>query len=610
MDIPSVHALWEQVHGKVLQAQQSLGIEATVDPVQPPSEDLGHLGFPAFSFARQLRRNPQEIARDLAALISPDELIARVETVKGYVNIYFDEEYLARCVLHAIFRDGEDYARGGGPGRERWVLEYSAPNTNKPLHLGHIRNNLLGMAVSRMAEYYGHDVVKVNLINDRGIHICKTMVAYQRWGQGKTPGSEGRKGDHFVGDFYVAFEREFGKEFDGWAAREESEATREEFFNGPSELGGATREMLREWEEGRPEVVDLWRRMNRWVLEGFDETYRRMGCDFDEVQFESQTYKLGREVVRAGLEQGVFQRRADGAVVLNLDRIDMEGEKVLLRPDGTSVYMTQDIGTAVARIERHRPDRLIYVVGDEQIYHFQVLFKLLGLVRENLSQEFHHLVYGMVRLPEGRMKSREGTVVDADDLMNELRVLAAEEISTRAGEGRAHTEGLSEEDLQFRAERIAQAALKFFVFRFTPRKSFEYNPRQSIDFTGQTGPYCLYCYARTRSLIRKSDRPPEFDPELVPLLSTAPEKALIRQLFSYPMVVARSVESFDPSKIADYAYELAAGFARLFTDKKGYPIITCEEERLRQARLMLANAVGIVVRGALGLLGIEVLEEM
>jgi len=610
MPIETVHDAWRHISEKVARAQLSLGIERPVEAVQPPTDEFGHLGFPAFAFARQLRRNPNDIARDIAAAIEPDELIESVTTLKGYVNLFLNEKRLARLLLQQIFEKGDDFAARGVASAERWVLEYSAPNTNKPLHLGHIRNNLLGMALSTIAGYYGHDVVKVNLINDRGIHICKTMLAYQKWGEGSTPEDAGVKGDHYVGQFYVRFETEFRREYEAWSAGVAEPSSEEEFFNTESQLGGETRALLKAWEDDEPQTMELWRRMNGWVLHGFDTTYRRMGCEFDRVQYESETYRLGKKLVGEGLERNLFLRKGDGAVVLDLATIGMDGEKVLLRPDGTSLYMTQDLGTAVMRLDDYSPDRLVYVVGDEQIYHFKLLFEILGLLRPGTGDRFHHLSYGMVRLPEGKMKSREGKVVDADDLMDELHRLAREEIELRAREGRAHSEGVDDEALAFRAERIAQAALKFFIFRFTPKKSFEYDPRQSIDFTGQTGPYCLYCYARTRSLIRKSGVKPVFDPDLVDLLDQPSEMELVRQMFSYPVVVMRATESMDPSKIAEYAFNLAAGFARMFTDRHGYPIVTCPDERLRQARLMLASAVGTVVRSALGLLGIEALEEM
>ena len=606
----TVHEMWERIRAKVADALAKLGIEESVEPVQPPSKEFGHLGFPVFKFARVLRRAPDVIAKEAAEFIETDDLVSKVITLKGYVNLYLNEETLGQVVLREILEKGDSFAAAGFAGERRTLVEYSAPNTNKPLHLGHIRNNLLGLSICKIISYFGHDVVKVNLINDRGVHICKTMLAYQRWGESATPESTGRKGDHLGGDLYVRFDREFKHEYDQWKERTGSDLGEDDFFNSHSELGGEVRRLLAAWEAGDEEVLSLWRRMNDWVLAGFNQTYSRMGCEFDVVQYESETYKLGKSLVQQGLESGIFTRRDDGAVVLDLDTIGGEGEKVLLRNDGTSLYMTQDIGTAMTRLDSYTPDRLIYVVGDEQIYHFNLLFKILDLLRPGTGESCHHLAYGMVRLPEGKMKSREGKVVDADVLMDELKELARQELTQRAGEGREHHEGMSAEELDMRAERIAQGALKFFIFRFTPPKSFEYNPKQSIDFNGQTGPYCMYTYARTRSLIRKSGVEPAFDSELVPLLTEPSEKDMIRMLFDFPNVVARSAAALDPSKISEYAFHLAASFARMFTDRNNYPIVTCPDEQLRKARLMLAAAVGVTVRAALGLLGIETLEEM
>lgn len=606
-----VHEAWKEIRDEVLRSQRETGVTEPVEAVKAPNEELGHLGFPAFSLARQLRRNPNDIAAELAGRIRTGGILRSVTTAKGYVNLFLDEERLANTVLAEIFESQERFAAGGAAVPGTWLVEYSSPNTNKPLHLGHIRNNLLGMGVSRLAEYYGHNVVKVNLVNDRGIHICKTMLAYGKWGAGSTPQSAGVKGDHFVGEFYVRFDREFRKELAAYAEATGTRPEEDGFFNGPSNLGREARDLLLKWEQGDPQTLSLWKRMNEWVLDGFRKTYERMGCRFDLTQFESDTWRFGRQLVEEGVEKGVFSQREDGAVVLDVARIDpaLSGEKVLLRSDGTSVYMTQDIGTAARRVDQFFPDRLIYVVGDEQNYHFKLLFGILDLLRPGTGQRCHHLAYGMVRLPEGRMKSREGTVVDADDLMDELHALAREEVLTRAREGHAHAGGVDDRELGERSERIAQAALKFFVFRFTPKKSFEYDPKQSIDFAGQTGPYCLYAYARTRSLVRKSGTEPRFDATLVPLLALPSERVLVRQLFELPLVVEKSAETLDPSKIAEYAFNLAASFARMFNDRD-YPIVTCEDARLRSARVMLAAAVGITLKTALGLLGIDVLEEM
>jgi len=594
-------------------ALEGLGLDRAVVLAPPPDPGMGDLGFPCFQYAKVLRRAPAQIAAEVAAALGTDEVVGEVSTAGPYVNLRLRLDAVARILLGQTCAAGDRWASGGAAVPAKVMIEYSAPNTNKPLHLGHIRNNLLGLAVSRIAAYHGDDVHTVNLVNDRGIHISKTMVAYDRWGEAATPETAETKGDHFVGRHYVRFDREFKAEYEAWKAGRDGEIPdADAFFNSDeSELGREARDLLRKWEAGDEEVLDLWRRMNRWVLDGFKTTYARMGCRFDSYQFESETYKLGKAVVQEGLDRGVFHYRNDRAVVLDLDKVGLEGEKVLLRPDGTSVYMTQDIGTALSRFAEHDPDRLVYVVGDEQLYHFQLLFKILGLVREGLADRCAHLSYGMIRLPEGRMKSREGTVVDADDLMDELHSLAQGEIAARAEAGKAHYDDLDEEERRLRAERIAQAALKFHMFRFTPRKSFEYNPKESIDFNGQTGPYCLYTYARTRSILRKAclDQP-TFDAGAAARLGTSQERTVLWGVSELPRVVSEAARLLDPSRVAEYVYTLCKDFNLMFADREGHPIVSCEDAELRRGRLLLTHAVGVTIRGALGLLGIETLEEM
>jgi len=644
LTVPGIRA---HLRDKALAALAALGIEPGVfDPelAPPPDPAMGELGFPCFALAKVLRKAPPLIAQEVAAQIAPDALVAAVSTDKAYVNFRLAPRALVRVVLSQILREGDGFGGGLAAPAQHVMVEYSAPNTNKPLHLGHLRNNLLGASISRILAFHGHRVTRINLVNDRGVHICKSMLAYQRWGEGADPASRGVKGDHLVGELYVLFDRKLSEEYAAWqtspAARERLAAWleskpglaaqkardkdprapepgpvffkgyRDDYFNNESELGGAVREMLRRWEEEDPEVRELWRRMNDWVLAGFDESYARMGVGFDHVQYESETYKLGKRLVEEGLERGALRRLEDGAVVCDLEQVGLKGQKVLLRSDGTSVYMTQDLGTAAERFERFDIERLIYVVGDEQIYHFDVLFRVLGLLRPGLSEACHHLAYGMIRLPEGKMKSREGTVVDADDLMDEMHRLAREETRTRAEEGKAHTEDLDPAELEHRAERIGMAALKYFLLKFTPRKSFEYDPKASIDFLGQTGPYCLFNYARTRSLLRRAGGAQEMDVSVLGRLGTERELELVRQLAAFPDVVGRAAGSLDPSRLAEYLFDLCKSFAFIFTDKANHPIVTCEDEELRRARLMLVTAIGLVLGRGLGLLGIELLEEM
>jgi arginyl-tRNA synthetase len=641
----TVNDLHRHLQIKVQQTLAKLGVtDLLIELAQTPNPEMGDLAFPCFALAKALRKAPPLIAQQLAALLEPDEVILKVTVDKAYVNLHLRPQTLIQVVLGQIMRDKDRFGAGQASEAQHWMVEYSAPNTNKPLHLGHLRNNVLGWSISTILAFYGHRVTRINLVNDRGVHICKSMVAYQRWGEGTDPQRAKKKGDHLVGDFYVRFDRELTQEYEAWkqteAARTRQAAWLESkggkaaiaamkkdpaapapekaffdgykdiYFNTESLLGQEVRQMLRQWEDGEPVVMDLWRKLNGWVLDGFEQSYARMGVRFDHVQYESQTYKLGKTFVEQGLAAGLLKRLEDGATVCELSQVGLKGEKVLLRSDGTSVYMTQDLGTAVERFDRFQIDHLVYVVGDEQLYHFDVLFRILGLLRPELAKSCYHLAYGMIRLPEGKMKSREGTVVDADDLMEEMHRLARQETLDRSEEGKAHTEGINAQELAHRAEHIAQAALKYFLLKFTPRKSFEYNPQESIDFLGQTGPYCLFNYARTRSLLRRAGGEPSFDPAAATRLGSTRELELVRLLLAFPEVVARAATSLDPSRVAEYLFELSKSFAFIFTDKTNHPIVTCEDETLRQARLMLVAAISHTLRAGLGLLGIEVLEEM
>ncbi len=663
--IAEIHA---HLRAKARAAIAALGgeLKGELELVPPPRPELGDWGFPCFALAKSLRKAPPLIAKEIAARIEPDALVARVATEGAYVNLTLAPAALSAIVLAEVLREKDRFGAAQAAPPKQVMVEFSSPNTNKPLHLGHLRNNVLGSSVASLLEFYGHKVTRVNLVNDRGVHICKSMLAYRRFGEGTDPARAGKKGDHLVGDFYVRFDRVFSEEYAAWkqteaaraklaawlegkagkaaaaaAAKDPSapaparsgtaltaappggvnppgppelffEGYKDTYFNSESALGGEVREMLRRWEEGDPETLELWRRMNGWVLSGFDASYARLGVRFDEIQYESQTYKLGKALVEDGLARGVLKRLEDGAVVCDLSQVKLKGEKVLLRSDGTSVYMTQDLGTALMRFERFALDRLIYVVGDEQLYHFEVLFKILGLLRPGLADACFHLAYGMIRLPEGKMKSREGTVVDADDLMDEMHRLAREETRSRAEEGKAHSEGIDEGELEHRAEKIGLAALKYYLLKFTPRKSFEYDPKESIDFLGQTGPYCLFNYARTRSLLRKalSGEDPAFRASAAARLGSDRERELVRLLAAFPETVARAAHSLDPSRLTEYLFELCKAFAFIFTDKVNHPIATCEDAELRHGRLMLVAAIGHTLRAGLGLLGIEPLEEM
>jgi arginyl-tRNA synthetase len=640
----TVPGIRDHVQQRARAALQSLGIqEEGPDLVPPPNPEMGDLGFPCFAYAKVMRKAPPMIAQEVAAAMAPDDLIAEVITDKAYVNVKLHPEALIAIVLRQALGQGDRYGADQAAPAERWMVEYSAPNTNKPLHLGHLRNNLLGSSVARILAYYGHEVTRINLVNDRGVHICKSMLAYQRWGAESDPAQSGEKGDQLVGRLYVLFDQKFSEEYAAWKGTDAASAHlatwleskkgkqaqkahqkggpapeeaffssyKDTYFNTDSPLGAEARDLLRRWEDEDAEVRTLWRKMNDWVLAGHDASYARMGVGFDHVQYESETYKLGKSIVEQGLASGALEKLDEGAVICDLTKVGLKGQKVLLRSDGTSVYMTQDLGTAVERFDQYKLDHSVYVVGDEQLYHFDVLFRILGLLRPGLGEACYHLAYGMIRLPEGKMKSREGTVVDADDLMDEVHRLAAEETRSKAAEGKAHTENITDEELDHRAEQIGMAAIKYFLLKFSPKKSFEYDPRASIDFLGQTGPYCLFNYARTRALLRKAGGEDlSFNAEAAARLGTEGELAVVRQLMGFPAVVGRAAEGLDPSRIAEYLFDLCKSFAFIFTDKTNHPIVTCEDPQLRQGRLMLAAAVGETLRAGLGLLGIVPLEEM
>ena len=575
--------------------------------VRPPKPDLGDLAFPCFTLSKALRKAPQAIATDVAAHLGSTAGIASAEAAGGFVNVRLDPGATAAVALRHALRDPDAFADGTAGRGKRLLVEFSSPNTNKPQHLGHVRNNLLGAAVARLVAHDGYEVIRTNLVNDRGIHICKSMVSFRRFAEGKSPDDVGIKGDHYVGDLYVRFETALRAEL---AAYKEAGGTldKEEFFNSEhSSLGTEAREMLVAWEQADPEVRALWERMNAWVFAGFAVTYDRMGVAFDWIQKESETYLLGKEIVQAGLDRGVFTRREDGAIVCDLGQLALkgvEGTKVLLRGDGTSVYMTQDLGTAKMRADERSPERMVYVVADEQNHHFRVLFGVLDLVEPGLGSRCHHLSYGMVNLPHGRMKSREGTVVDADDLMDELHRLAAEEVDRRYPE-------LSAAEKAHRAERIGLAGLTFFVLRFSPQSAIKYDPEASISFDGETGPYLLYTYARSRSILRKagvteqSERLAAAD---LTALATPEEHRVSMELLELCRVLPEAARSYDPSRLCSQLYAVARAYNG-FQNSRDHQVIGAGEP-LESARLTLVAATGAALRMGLGILGIETLEEM
>ena len=549
-----------------------------------------------FPLLRRSRKSPEATANEIGEhIVAHTPEIRSFNVIKGFLNLTLD------CAFwQARFAEiAADDAYGTAPATGRTVMiEYSSPNTNKPLHLGHVRNNLLGYSVARILEANGHTVIKANLVNDRGIHICKSMLAWKLYGGGETPASSGMKGDHLVGKYYVEFDKRYKTQIRELVADGQSEEEAKK--NAPILI--EAQEMLRRWEAKDPEVYDLWQTMNGWVYDGFDVTYKALGVEFDKVYYESQTYLLGKSIVDEGLRKGVFYRRPDNSVWIDLTGDGLD-EKLLLRGDGTSVYMTQDLGTAFRRFEDNRLDDMIYVVGNEQNYHFQVLKLVLKKLGYAWSDHITHLSYGMVELPEGKMKSREGTVVDADDLIAAM-VKTAREMSDELGK----LDGCSEEEAAAVSEMVGLGALKYFILKVDPKKTMLFDPRESIDFNGNTGPFIQYTHARIRSVLRKAaEAGIDFGGD-IPSVPYVPEEIeLVKSLTDYPSAVAAAGENFAPSIVAAYAYELAKQFNGYYHD---HSILKEENSDVRRMRLQLAQQVARVIRSAMKLLGIDVPERM
>ena len=549
-----------------------------------------------FPLLRRSRKSPEATANEIGEhIVAHTPEIRSFNVIKGFLNLTLD------CAFwQARFAEiAADDAYGTAPATGRTVMiEYSSPNTNKPLHLGHVRNNLLGYSVARILEANGHTVIKANLVNDRGIHICKSMLAWKLYGGGETPASSGMKGDHLVGKYYVEFDKRYKAQIRELVADGQSEEEAKK--NAPILI--EAQEMLRRWEAKDPEVYDLWQTMNGWVYDGFDVTYKALGVEFDKVYYESQTYLLGKSIVDEGLRKGVFYRRPDNSVWIDLTGDGLD-EKLLLRGDGTSVYMTQDLGTAFRRFEDNRLDDMIYVVGNEQNYHFQVLKLVLKKLGYAWSDHITHLSYGMVELPEGKMKSREGTVVDADDLIAAM-VKTAREMSDELGK----LDGCSEEEAAAVSEMVGLGALKYFILKVDPKKTMLFDPRESIDFNGNTGPFIQYTHARIRSVLRKAaEAGIDFGGD-IPSVPYVPEEIeLVKSLTDYPSAVAAAGENFAPSIVAAYAYELAKQFNGYYHD---HSILKEENSDVRRMRLQLAQQVARVIRSAMKLLGIDVPERM
>ena len=578
--------------------------EITLTATRPEFE--GHVTLVVFPYLKASHKSPQETAETIGAKLQEQtDLIASYGVVKGFLNLTLtDSAWLA--ALREI-AETPHYGHISPTEQSPLVMiEYSSPNTNKPLHLGHVRNNLLGYSLAQILEASGHRVVKTNIVNDRGVHICKSMLAWLRWGNGETPESSGKKGDHLIGDYYVRFDKEYRAELAQIRAAHPD--WNDEEVEAKSQLMADARQMLRQWEQGDPEVRALWRKMNEWVYKGFDETYKRMGVSFDKIYYESDTYLVGREEVLRGLEEGLFERHEDGSVWADFEAEGLD-KKILLRSDGTSVYITQDIGTAKLRYQDFPIDQMIYVVGNEQEYHFQVLSLLLDRLGYKWGKSLTHFSYGMVELPHGKMKSREGTVVDADDLMDAMRDTALEVARTaQQAKGAELAAEPTAEELRT-AEMVGLGALKYFILKVDPRKNMMFNPEESIDFNGNTGPFIQYTYARICSLLQKADEMGYKHqlPEGGTLALSSYETALVQQLLDYPTVVQEAAESYSPARIANYTYDLVKGYNQFYHECS---VLREENEALRSMRLQLSQTVAETIHSAMGLLGIALPERM
>ena len=566
----------------------------------------GDVTIVVFPFVKMAKKSPEVMADELGReIVAESEIISKYNVVKGFLNLLVSDNYWLS--FFAENHQKELFGRKEVQGNPI-VVEYSSPNTNKPLHLGHIRNNLLGWSVSEILRANGENVVRVNLVNDRGIHICKSMIAWQKWGDGCTPESTGKKGDHLIGDFYVLFDKHYKEEvkqllpanYDELSDDEKEKAKTAAEEN--STLMQETREMLRKWEAGDKEIRQLWETMNQWVYDGFDVTYDRLGVSFEKIYYESQTYLLGKELVNEGLNNDVLYRRPDGSVWCDLRNEGLD-EKLLLRKDGTSVYMTQDLGTAQLRYEEYQPKKLIYVVGNEQNYHFDVLKRVLVRLGREWGNDIEHLSYGMVELPNGKMKSREGTVVDADDLMDEM-VKTAKSVSEELG--KAH--GLSEEESNRLYDMIGIGALKYFILKVDPKKTMLFDPQESIDFNGNTASFIQYTHARISSVIRKAlENGITFGDEIPVTDLQHKEKMLLVNIYNWPSVLEQAAINRSPAMIANYVYDLAKDFNQFYQECS---IMKEEDVKRREFRLQLADMTARLLRNASGLLGISMPNKM
>jgi len=548
-----------------------------------------------FPFLRISKTTPEDTAQQIGEFLTNNlDEISGFNVIKGFLNLEIDNKLWLNFFKEEY--NNKHFGLTKAPkDTPNTMIEYSSPNTNKPLHLGHIRNNLLGFSVAELLKANGKKIVKTNIVNDRGIHICKSMLAWQKWGNGATPESTGQKGDKLVGDYYVKFDQEYKKEI----ANLVTKGLSEEQAKKKAPLLLEVQEMLRQWEAKEPKVYELWDKMNHWVYDGFDVTYKALGIDFDKIYYESNTYILGKEFVLEGLKKGILIQKEDGSVWADLTEDGLD-QKILLRADGTSVYMTQDIGTAHQRFEEYQFDKHIYVVGNEQNYHFQVLKIVLNKLGYDWANRIEHLSYGMVELPEGKMKSREGTVVDADDLIAEM-IDTARETSQDLGK----LDDYSKEEKEDVYKTIALGALKYYMLKVDPKKGMMFNPKESIDFNGNTGPFIQYTYARIRSLIRKWDKEININIDINQLSDK--ELDILKTLYNFKGMIADAAKIYSPAMVANYVYELAKQFNQFYHD---FPIFKEENEDIKEARIALSNFVGISIKNGMKILGIKVPEKM
>jgi arginyl-tRNA synthetase len=570
--------------------------ESVIQVIKTRKDFEGDLTIVVFPLVRMSRKSPEQTADVLGQWLEANvDDVVGYNVVKGFLNLSISDKYWI-SFLNSL-SDVSHFGFGAPKSRPQVMVEYSSPNTNKPLHLGHLRNNFLGYSVAEILKAVGHDVIKVQIINDRGIHICKSMIAWKKFGNGETPETSGMKGDHLVGKYYVLFDKEYKKQIaelvDGGMSSEEAEAN--------TEILAEARDMLKKWEERDTEVTDLWKTMNGWVYDGFSQTYDTMGVDFDKLYYESNTYLTGRDEVMAGLESGVFFKKEDGSVWCDLTADGLD-EKLVLRKDGTSVYMTQDIGTAILRFKDY--DSLsyqIYTVGNEQEYHFKVLFMILEKLGFKKAQNNHHLSYGMVELPSGKMKSREGTVVDADDLLREMEQ-TAKKITDELGK----LDGVDESEKEDLYRFLGHGALKYFLLKVDPKKNMLFDPEESVDFNGNTAPYIQFNYVRTQSILRKFDEdlPDHANVEIV--LSEV-ERSLIKKIRDFAQVLEDAAESFNPSILASYCYELVREYSSFY---QACPILREENTDLRNLRILVSLEMGKVLKSGMALLGIDMPDRM